>query len=323
MINKKKIILISFGLLLCFGKIFSQCFSNPGNPIGGAENMGVMAKYMFRGSLFYKYSFFQTYYQQSNKYTGNKRILKSANYNYSQLFFAYGISEKWNLETDFGYFLNKTQRYILQNAEMSGHGLSNLNLYLKRQIYFNPDSRFEIATSLGGKAPLSNKPKEQGGVVLPIDLQPSTQSFGVVWQNYFVKENSFTAWRFFLHTRIEHNFVNPNNYLFGTAFSCSGIVSKHFTIGEGRLNDLTAIFQIRDEYKLPNYRNNNKVEASGSHVVFVVPQINLTSEKNYNFSLMIELPVYKYYNKIQFTNNYGISFYISRDIRLKKYHSEN
>lgn len=304
-----------FILFLSFNNnINAQCFASSGNPVGGSDNIGVMSKGVARVSSFYRYSYFNKYFENNKKYNGDKGILKSANYNYIGLLTGYGVNEKWTLEAEAGYYLNKTQNYNFDDFSLTAKGLSNAVISSKHKIFYNSDKRIELSISGGINIPFYKNFIEKDGVVLPVDIQPSTGSNGLVFQTFLIKENSFKGVRFFYSNRIEKYFENKQNYLFGNSYSNSLFFSKHFVFEKYKLKDWTIIMQLRNQIKTPNYREDKKVDASGNMIFYLTPQINLSINDSWNISLLGDIPVYQYYNNIQLANNFSFGFILIKDI---------
>jgi hypothetical protein len=311
-------------VLMMLIPVFSraQCFASPGNPVGGASNMGVMNKNAFRVMSFYRYQLSLRYFQGNELYTESNRPLSSANYNYQGLLLGYGLTDRFTLESEFGYFYNKTQHYRFNHAVLNGFGLSNTLLSLKYGFLQNNDKRFEISGAAGLNIPFRRTMMSVDGVTLPVDLQPSTASYGITLQSFIVKENSFSSMRYFWVNRYEINFENPQGYVFGKVFSSSVFVSRHFTFGEGRWKDWTLILQGRFQMKEKNTRDGNIVLASGGHSVMFAPQVNFSPGENWNISLVFERPLYQYLNSIQLGSQYAVLLNMSRDFSIKKAKNE-
>lgn len=303
-------------IIILFFSIYqakAQCFASAGNPVGGTANMGVMDKNTLRVSTFYRYSYSGKYMSGDSPYSGPSEILNHAFFNYTGWLVGYGISEKLTIETEGGYFINKTQSYQFNNENLTGFGLSNAVVSLKPRLYMNKDKRFEISGSLGFSIPFSRERQAVGGVDLPIDLQPSTGSYGLVFQSFFIKENSFKAIRFFLINRVEKYFENKQDYLFGTLYSTSFYFSKHFIFDKWKLQDWTLIMQLKNQIKDKNIGVKNTVEALGSCLFFLSPQINLSLYDKWNVSVLFDIPIYQHYNEVQLANNYSFAVSLIRD----------
>lgn len=312
-----RIYLLLIIIIISQERAVAQCFATPGNPVGGAENIGVMMKNHLRIQSSFRYHLASNYYKGSQIYQGDKRTLDKAYFNYGGLMAAYGITNQLTLEVDAGYFFNKTQEYLKWDGSLTGSGFSNISAMLKYALYQDMLNRVEFTMAAGGKIPLSTEYQRVDGVVLPIDLQPSTASYGIKAQTFLVKENSVGSWRIFWINRYEKNFENPYNFIFGDLFSSAIFYSKHthLNISE-RFKHWTLIMQARYEYNDQNTRNKQTVPASGGHMVVIAPQINCSIDQKWNLSVLFEKAIYRYYNNIQLGGNYSIGVQLSRDIPI-------
>lgn len=319
MLNRLLIIsILLISLVFSAGNAKAQCFASSGNPVGGSGNMGVMDKQSLRVMTTYRYHLASDYFQGSERYNENNRPLSSANYNFQGLLLGYGLTDRLSLEAEGGYFYNKTQRYRLSEYSLTGYGLSTALVSMKYAMYQNKDQRFELTGAAGINIPFSRTLMSVNGVTLPVDLQPSTSSYGFTLQSYLIKENSFKAIRFFWVNRYERNFENPQGYVFGTIFNSAAFFTRHFVFGEGKMKDWTLILQARYQSKNQNIRNGNTIEASGGRILFVSPQVNLSINEIWNISLMYEKPVYQYYHGVQLGASYAFALNLSREFSLQK-----
>ncbi|MFH2143821.1 MAG: hypothetical protein ABIJ97_15460 [Bacteroidota bacterium] len=132
-----------FFLLFAFPTwVFGQCFTSPGNPIGGTANMGTLSKGILRGNIFHKYNYADRYLNGDSP--SDFIYYKKAFYNYTGSVFAYGITDKLNIETEAGFFENKTVIFsekfgnqTLANTIHTGYGFSNAVLSLKYNVFTN------------------------------------------------------------------------------------------------------------------------------------------------------------------------------------------
>ncbi len=319
--------ILFFFLLTLSCNLFSQCFSSPGNPIGGTANMGILDKYTLRTISFFRHSYSDSYNIGSKKFNG-KQLVNCAYYNYIGEIIGYGLFEKLSIETELGYFINKTQKYTINDSVsdfVRGNGLSNIVVSGKFNVFKNDDKRFNLSASCGLKIPLSLHSQLVNGVE-NIEVQPSTGSYGIVLQTFLVKEKPFQALRFFLINRYETNFTNKSDYYisgreykFGDALYTSVYISKHLHFRYAWLTEnWTAILQIRNELKEKNMLNDKWINASGSCIVLVSPQLNYTIKEKWNVSVIVDIPVYQYYYEMQLATKYAFTINITRDFLLNK-----
>lgn len=298
------------GFLLCFfvlgGKAFSQCCS-PGSPIGGTTNVGILDKGKLRSISFFKYSHSDTYLEGNEK--SNFNFLKNASYNFIGTSLAYGVTNKITLETELGYFISKVQVYNLNPAvSLKGWGLSNGVVSGKYNLRKNTSKQTELTAGIGIKFPFATKPQIVNNVELPQDIQSSTGAFGGVAHLFWYKGFIEKGVRLFFINRFETNTENQREYKFGNALYSAFFVSKSFNL------HLTGIIQARYEYKGKDFRNNYLLNSSGSHILYLSPQLNYTIAQKWNVSVLTDLPVYRYYNGIQLAHKFAFAINLMRDI---------
>ena len=225
---------------------------------------------------------------------------------------AYGLGQKLTLETEWGYYMNKT--YNFGQDKLKGRGFNNTIISGKFRILTDYVNRFYISGSLGVKVPLSLNPKAENGIILDVDLQPSTNAFGGVAQLFFVKENSLKGMRYFLISRYEYNAPNRDEYQLGHAFITSLFISKHIP-DHWLPGDWTTIIQVRNETRTRNKREGIYEESTGGAVFLLSPQVNYFIREKWNLSAVVDIPVYQYFNGIQLAYNYAITVNFSHDFQ--------
>jgi hypothetical protein len=304
-------------LLLTIGlepwQVLAQCLSSV-NPVGGTENLLVLEKNTLRIIVFYKYSQGRQYFH------GNKHddydLIDRAFYSNLSLFAGYGLTNRLALETEQGYFINKTQVYNTDpEYRLRGYGLSNLVLSLRYSLFADHFKRVFITVAPGIKIPASRKPQTVDHVELPVEVQPTMGSYGLVLSSTLVKENSGRGLRFFLTNRTEWHFVNKKEYRPGTAMYTSVYLSKHIMHNRVK-GDWTAILQLRHEFRTHDIISGKTKEFSGGTLLFVVPQINHMVAEKWNFTALADIPVFQYFNGTQLGAGFGVTFSVSRTFSL-------
>jgi hypothetical protein len=311
LLNKLIIILIFSGLFI--NNASAQCLSSV-NPVGGSNNLLVLESNSLRVISFYRYNFGNQYFEGDEHSDFN--LIKNANYNYAGTIIGYGLFNKATIETEIGYYFNKTQNYNLEPAySLRGSGFSNAIISMKYGLLKNNDKRIFISSSVGAKIPFSRYPISRNGVELPVEVQPTIGAFGTVIQLFIVKEKPISGMRYFLTGRMEINSANRQEYKLGTSFFTSFFLSKHLMFSWLK-GDWTAIMQVRNEVRNKDKTINGWKESSGSTIFYMSPQLNYTIKEKWNVSVMIDLPVYQYFNGTQMATKYGISMNLARDLSL-------
>jgi hypothetical protein len=292
-----------------------QCFLSAGNPVGGSGNMGVLGKRTMTLMGFYKNSISDRFYEGSSQ--SPVSVIKNANFNYLGALLAYGATNKLTIETELGYFINKTKNYkIPEGYSLRAFGLNNAVVSGKYQLYFNPDKNIEYSAALGVKVPFTLKSQSFDNVRLPFDLQPSTSAFGLVFQSYLIKEHSYTGMRYFLYNRVEVNQTNRDGYRFGNVFQNSLFISRHLIRTSNWPVNITLILQIRNEILGRTFIGKEPEKASGSVKFLLAPQVNLSFNDKLYLSLMADVPVYQYYNYVQLANRVAFTVVLIKPVQF-------
>lgn len=291
----------------------AQCLSSV-NPVGGTENLLVLEKNSLRIISFYKYGEGKQYFEGDRHADFN--LIRKAQYNYLSGIIGFGLTHKLTLETEFGYYINKSQHYATQpEYTLTGRGLTNLVVSAKANLYTNHINRIYFSAAGGVKIPFSRTPQEVDNVELPVEVQPTIGAYGFVFSSYFVKENSARALRFFITNRVETNLRNPDDYHLGTAIFTSLFVSKHLMF-QWLKGDWTTILQLRNEIRTRDQLSERLKESSGGYVLLVAPQINYVVKEKWYMSAMADIPVYQYFNGIQLGAGIGVTFSLSRTFNI-------
>jgi len=295
-------------------QLYAQCLSSL-NPVGGTNNLLVLEKNTLRFVPFYKYGTSNQYFEKNRH--SDFDLIQRAYYNYISAIIGYGITSKLTLETEIGYFINKTQIYNTHPVyTLTGKGFSNIIASAKYNVFADYLKRMHYTVAIGVKAPFSQNFQVVNNVELPVELQPTIGAFGVVFQSAFVKENSLKGLRYFITNRVETNFPNKNGYLLGTSIISSLYISKHLMASWVK-GDWTTILQIRNEIRTHDKISVHEKESSGSVLFFITPQINYVYKESWNLSAMFDIPFYQYFNGTQLGAGMGLTFSMSRTYNLK------
>jgi hypothetical protein len=284
---------------------YSQCCC-VGTPSGGTTSIGILGQNVLRATLFARYSQSNDYYQGSSKVNQSGVYVQKANFKYVGAIVGYGITDDITLETEFGYFLNKTWQYSIATPDVVGSGLSSLVVSAKYNLFNSMEDMFEITAGVGAKLPFSTKPQIVDNVELNQDLQPSSGAYGAVLQAFIHKGFPDSDINLFLMNRTEINGSNtfPFPYRYGNSYITSLYASKKI------IESLVGMLQLRYDIRNQDERDGKPFENSGGYSFIVSPQLSYHIDK-LNFSVLCDIPVYKYYNNKQLANAYSAAFNIS------------
>ena len=263
-------------------------------------------------STYVRYSQSDDYFTGSTK-ESNYGLLSYTDFLFQGLTVAYGISKKLNIETELGYFYNKTQYFKTEPQYiLKGYGLTNGVISAKFAMYKNIAKALELTVGAGLKFPFSNKAQYIDNVILPEDIQPSTGAFG--WMTQMILQKTFKPQKItlFLYNRYEQNFLNNNDYKYGDRLRVSLIASKKIK------KNYSVIIQTRYEFIGQDISNGAIQGSTGANLIFVSPQFLFSLKSKWNLIFGVDLPVYKNYKGTQMSNNYAVSLSFIRDLSLNK-----
>ena len=307
-------------------KVFSQCCS-PGNPAGGIGAQSVLEKNTAKISLIYKGGYSDTYFGavhgsskpiSLNDGTGFFPSVKNANYNFAGISFRFGVTDIVTVESDLGYFINKTQNYAegLIPTQQKGYGLTDFNLNFKVRVF--KKNEFEITPTFGLKIPTSNK-KQFGnnGIRIPLDLQSTNAAFALRLGLLLYKGFPEKHLRFFLEGKEElskQTKVDQFNYNYGNIYFISWFTTWSFT------TRWTAVVQFRNEFRNKDIQYENpprEIYSTGSNKLFLVPQLNYSFNNDWDISLFADVPLYQYYNGKQLATKFAAGLQVSIKLVFK------
>lgn len=300
-------------ILLSAVELKAQCCS-AGNPFfyGEQANIGHKQLQVIAG---YKYSLSDQYYHKDSK--EDIDFIDKAYFNYLNLQLIYGLTRKLSIQTDLGYFMNRTEQYKKEGWEtINGYGIGDAGLTIKYLAYKSFFRKISIIPSLGVKFPIGVFDQEVDHVKLPITVQPSSGSFKYLVNLYMSKtfKNPNFNLGFFASAEFPQLIDSENFYYqYGNMYLFSLVGSYYIT------DKLTLGLEVRNENRQKASRENDQiVESSGYLIVYTVLHLSYAFAKKWFIAVNADLPVYKYYNGIQLANKFAISTRISWRINFAK-----
>jgi hypothetical protein len=287
--------------------------------------VGVLGKNYLRAITYYRHGYSDTYYEGSNKTTENVDLSNSS-YNFAGIAVAYGLTKRLTVETDAGYYFDKTQNHnnplVPQNQ---GYGFSNGSVTLKYGALIKPAQQVEITAGAGFRYPFSLNPQYINGSQVSRDLQPSTNAFGASAMLFFNKGFPAITLRIFSINRYDYNFRMKNDYIQSTDYKYGNILLNSIFVSKKIAKYFFGIVQVRNEWKTNdqdfaylNDEGGNDVINSGFDLVTVSPQLSYSIVGKWNLTILCDIPVYKYYNGKQMTPKYSFAVSLTRDFNLGK-----
>ncbi len=263
-------------------------------------------------------------YIYSNKFLSKDReINPQFDHFFSQYMYtkaAYGITKNFTFSAEIGYFINKTQigkRDSLTGIpidSLSSHGVADLILFPKYNVYSHSDSvkKIELTLGMGYKIPLGKyndssvvyhnpfNGKDTYSIMPPI-VQPTNGSQDFIFYALFLRGFPKHNFRLFTNVTYIKKGWNPLGYKFGDYASMGLFAGKTF------FKKLGVVLQVKGEWidSMRYGKNidmvalyNIYVSSTGSKKVSLVPQVSY-SYKNFTAFVLKDIPVYEYVNGSQ------------------------
>ncbi len=303
----------------------SCCSGSSGCPIAGGASQGVLAEKQVEINSNYQYIYSDKFL---NGDTADRNYLDLYKSQYNYLRLAYGITEKFTFSIESGYYFNKTQVGLNKRDTISSHGIGDLILFPRYNVYHHQGSKgnFDATVGVGIKIPigdyqdslnlgsLSNSTGIPYFIRKPPALQPSTGAQDFIF--YAMMFKGFTKSKF----RMFSNFIyikkgwNPMGEKAGNYASAGLFFSK--TI----YKNIGVILQFKGEHAGQLSLNpdlemmgfyNYDTKATGGNKLLAVPQISY-SYKSLSVFASYEIPMYQFVNGTQIASHYlftgGISY---------------
>lgn len=307
--------IIALGLLLSIFISYdsmAQCCA-AGNPVSDDGSAGGVGKKILEVGALGTYSYSDIYYKGNQK--SDYEYIDYSYFLYSNLSLAYGITDKLKVTTEIGYFFAKAQ-YFVFNQSRNATGLGDMVLGVQYLVYQSTDKEFNVFPRFKITLPIGVFDKEDGSVILPIDIQPSSGSYkyqaGLLFSKIFMNGKLAV----FFDNSFEYSqriITDRTNYKYGNLYNNSIYAGYRF------FPKLTLALQLRSQYRdKASDKNKELINATGGHVMFIAPYVRYNFWKTWNISLRYDYPFYKNMNGTQLTNNYTVSLRISKNFNFNK-----
>lgn len=294
---------------------FGQCCS-AGNPVGGDGSNDGLGKNELRILASYKYSNSKDYFHNESKV--EIPYIEKSYFDYSNFSLTYGLSNRFSLHSELGYFIDKTQELKMNNENdvINSHGLGDLSFNVRYTAVKTVKPISQLVFSTGMRFPIGAFNEEIDGVTIPISLQPSSGALkynASAFYNRKITNTKFglTSFAFYeISQTINQGYLiyQYGNY-FQFAIAGTYALTKSFNV----------IINSKLEWRGRDKRESKiKVESSGSRVIFINPQIVLNLKNKWGIILTGDLPIYKFVNGYQLTNRFSFQIGIRKNLTLIK-----
>lgn len=311
---KKILIILSAAIIqILVADAYGQC-CGAGNPISISGTDSNIKKKHMQISLDYRHSYSDTYYEGGSKYKNSfYGQLSNASYDFLNLGIAYGITKRWTVQTQLGYYIDKQENFkdsSLPDARVSGIG--DISLSTSYVAYTNPQKGIELVPFLAVKFPIGKFDCENKGVKLPISMQPSSGSYkysaGFYFYSNLSKQWYLTSYNLFEYAQriVSRNF----NYKYGnlTYLNAATYYKAVDFLTLGANLSYESMSRSKDEY--------GYLDGTSYQLIKISPQILIHPIKQFHMVVSTEIPVWRNVNGIQMSNKWAMQVKLIYDINF-------
>jgi hypothetical protein len=326
----RKSILLIFLLTAYISNIQAQCCGGgSGSPVAGGSSQGVLNENQMEINTNFQYIQTKKFFS-GDKPDTNYLDSYSSSYLYTRL--AYGLSKKFTISLETGYWLNKTEVGKNKAFTYKSSGFGDLIIFPRYNVLNieKNHKRTEVTLGMGIKIPLGsyNDSSEMvepfSGdkyyITKPLSVQTSSGSQDFIFYAFVSQSNLYSNFRVFANAIYIKKGYNPIGEKMGDYASIGLFAGKTF------FDKLAATLQLKAEwisgmeinetireFAYPNY----DPEATGSKKLFVVPQLSY-NYKSFVIYALSEIPVYQYVTKTQIASQFQTTIGLSYRFMCKK-----
>lgn len=314
-------------LFFCIVLIFSQnnCFSQccaAGNPSCTNNSLPGGGKYNLDISVTYMHAYSDSYYKGIDKLP-DFHYIDNSYFDFTSIYVNYGLTNDLKISAELGYFFDKRQNFDFgsgQKFTRNAYGLGDGAIGISYSLYKTENKLFEINNSIKVTLPIGvfDQTNENGSVVLPIDIQPSSGNFKFEMGVSFLKRFENTNFALLSYNTAE--FPQPivsertSYYKYGNQYNLSLLAIYSFP------KLISGFLQLRFMDRERAFDGENKfIDATGGVVLFISPQVSFNFSKFARFSLQYDQPVYNNMNGIQLVSKYAVLAKISSSIDFSQF----
>ncbi|MEI6695906.1 MAG: transporter [Bacteroidota bacterium] len=279
--------------------IFGQHFA-AGNPVLSDLEQSYLSEKEFILSMTYQHSYSNKYSKEDYVYSDTRFV--NFNSNYAEFRTAYAFTSKFSAFFNLGYFFNKTLNY--DTITYKGYGLGDAAIYLKYRLYYSKNAKFTLLPAIGILLPVGVFDQKDGNLNLPISVQPSSGNFKIHGSIYMSKVMNDKLSISSICSYEYAQLIDSRNfyYKYGDQWKLSFFTTYKFS------ERIKAAVQFRFENKDKSHLAIDKiVESSGYKIIMFSPQLSYRFNDDWQVAVFADLPVYRYYNGVQFAPSYSLS----------------
>jgi hypothetical protein len=304
-----------------FGEAYSQgcCSGGSGSPIAGGASQGVLQERQFEIAVNHQYL-------STDRFLSGDRdtalLFDNLNSNYLYGRLAYGVTQKFTMSIETGYFINKTQYGLEKQDTVKSSGIADLILFPRYNLYTRNTelTKTEITIGMGFKIPVGKyndstvvyrdpRTNVKYYTTSPPTVQPTNGSQDFIFYGFLFRGYTEKKFRLFANMIYIKKGWNPMGQKFGD-YSSIGLFA-----GQTIMKNIAVTMQVRGELvtKMKYDKNidmlalyNIDVHSTGSRKVFVSPQVSYVKD-NFILYAMYEYPLYQYLNGTQVGSQHQVT----------------
>lgn len=302
----KRFVLIILGIASAL-QLRAQCCTS-GCCTPGTANFGVLEKGDLLFFSFFKRNYSDRYY--SGDRPTNFSYLTNDYADYAGANISYGLTNRFTAQASLGYFTAKVENFdipLIGQQQFFAQGLSDLELFLKYNVFGSASAPVSVTVSGGAKVPTGPYNLARNNVQLTRDVQPGTGAYSGLFI-FYVQLKPFKNKKniILVNSRFDMNGVNPQGYQYG--FGNTSTISSVVRVTP----DVSLIVMFRNENRDCDRINDKNLFSSSSSRVFASPGISAGLGHELIFSFYADIPLYQYYAGTQLASKYAFSCSLSK-----------
>lgn len=307
---------------------FAQCCAGgSGSPIAGGASQGVLMKNQVEINSNYQFISTEKFLRGDSPDT-NYFDSFSSSYLYFRV--GYGVTERFTMAIEGGYYLDKTQVELQARDKISSSGIGDIIIFPRYNVYKKKTEKVntELTLGLGFKIPVGKYNDSVGHiepfsgmtyyVTKPLSVQPSSGANDLIFYSFYYRGYDCDNLRLFANAIYIRKGWNPNGEKMGDYATIGLFAGKSFRC---KLN-ATAMFrgewidqtQVNSDILMYTALSYDPV-ATGSKKVFAGLQLGYNPFPGMMIYASSEYPLYQYVNKSQIVSQWqlmaGISYRFS------------
>lgn len=328
-------LIVVFGGVFFTVQAFAQCCAGgSGSPIAGGASQGVLMKNQVEINT--NYQFIETdKFQCGDSPDTNFFDSFSSSYLYFRL--GYGVTEKFTMSIESGYYLNKTQVELGTHDPITSSGIGDIILFPRYNIWKKKGEKVnnELTIGLGFKIPVGKYNDSIGHiepfsgmtyyVTKPLSVQPSSGANDLIFYSFYYRGYKCDNLRFMANAIYIRKGWNPNGEKMGD-YASVGLFS-----GYTFRCKLSATASVRGEWVDSTQVNSDILmftalsydpAATGSKKVFAGLQLGYNPFPGMMIYASSEYPLYQYVRRSQVVSQFQVMAGISYRFIVKKKEKE-